>query len=105
MTSYWEELHKRYDGLDWTEKPSIFAEEVVQYFPKNGVLLDLGAGQGQDSVYFAQAGFSVFSTDREVSIIERADQYSKDFFANLDKPRPGMRFQLVNLQKKLPFFD
>ncbi len=59
MASYWEELHTRYDGLDWTEKPSIFAEEIIQYFPERGVVLDLGAGQGQDSIYFAQAGFQV----------------------------------------------
>ncbi len=103
MSDYWEELHKRYDGLGWTEKPSIFAEEIVEYLPKNGTLLDLGAGQGQDSVYFAQAGFAVFSTDIEVGIIERADEYSKEFFGKLDKPRPGMRFQVVDLQKKFPF--
>jgi len=105
VASYWEELHKRYDDFDWTEKPSIFAEEVIQYLPKHGTLLDIGAGQGQDSVYFAQAGFQVFSTDKEISIIERADQYSKDFFAKQNVSRPGMRFQIVDLQQRFPFYS
>ncbi|HRF28965.1 MAG TPA: methyltransferase domain-containing protein [Candidatus Saccharibacteria bacterium] len=99
--SYWERVHtQKYDGKDWTKKPSIFAEEVIKYFPNSGLVLELGAGQGQDSTFFVQKGYSVISSDKEVSIIERADANAHDFFEGSYGP---MRFQVVDLEKRFPF--
>lgn len=44
--STWEKLHSSYVGTDWIDKPSIFAKEAIKHFPKNGKILELGAGQG-----------------------------------------------------------
>jgi SAM-dependent methyltransferase len=43
--------------------PSIFASDVVSYFPRFGTILDLGAGSGWDSRFFATLGYYVVSTD------------------------------------------
>ena len=59
----WNKLHKHYSKQDWIEKPNIFAEEAVEYFPKEGYILCLGDGQGQDSRFFSSKGFKVLSTD------------------------------------------
>ena len=62
MSNVWKDLHKNYAQQDWIDKPSIFAEQVLPYFPKDGKILELGAGQAQDSCYFAEQGFSVTAT-------------------------------------------
>jgi SAM-dependent methyltransferase len=63
MSDLWDSIHQRYVRQDWIHKPSIFAQWAVQYFPAQGTILELGAGQGQDSAYFAALGHRVLSTD------------------------------------------
>lgn len=60
---YWDSKHKKYESLDWIDKPTIFAKEALKYFPDKGTILELGAGQGQDSRFFVQHGYGVISTD------------------------------------------
>ena len=55
--SFWNEKHIDYSSKNWINKPTIFAQEVVSFFPRRGKLLDLGAGQGQDSRYFGPPSF------------------------------------------------
>jgi len=101
--SYWENIHKeKYDGQDWTERPSIFAEEIIRFLPKLGTVLELGTGQGQDSIYFRSRGYSVISTDREVGIIERADSNAHEF---LGGSYGAMRFQLLDLSREFNLRD
>jgi SAM-dependent methyltransferase len=59
----WSGLHKHYSTQDWIDIPNIFAEEVLEYLPKQGKVLCLGDGQGQDGRFFAQKGYEVTSTD------------------------------------------
>lgn len=59
----WNKLHKFYSNQDWIGKPNIFAEEVLEHFPKEGKVLCLGDGQGQDGRFFASKGYQVTSTD------------------------------------------
>jgi 2-polyprenyl-3-methyl-5-hydroxy-6-metoxy-1,4-benzoquinol methylase len=67
MSTIWKELHSNYQEQDWIGKPSLFAETAIQYFPKKGKLLELGAGIGQDSLFFAKQGYDVLSSDIETS--------------------------------------
>ena len=60
---YWNSKYKFYGNSPWQDDPSIFAVEAIHYFPGTGRLLDLGAGQGHDSHFFAQKGYDVTSTD------------------------------------------
>ena len=62
---YWTKAHAYYSQQEWIKKPSMFAEFAIQHFPKKGKVLDLGAGQGQDSRFFAERGYEVVSTDYE----------------------------------------
>jgi SAM-dependent methyltransferase len=66
QNDHWKLKHQTdYKNTDWIHKPSLFARDAVRYFPPRGRVLDLGAGQGQDSRYFAQQGYDVVSTDLE----------------------------------------
>jgi len=68
--SKWNNLHKFYSKQDWIDKPNIFAEEVLEYLPKEGYILCLGDGQGQDGRFFASKGHKVLSTDISDSALE-----------------------------------
>lgn len=92
----WSNLHKIYSQKDWAKLPSIFATQAIRYFPPSGSLLDLGAGIGQDSIYFAENRYDVTATDLLVetlsqNIIQRTHQH--------------ITVEPVDLRKKLLYDD
>ena len=46
--------------------------ELIDAFPKNANLLELGGGTGEDAIYLAQRGRNVLLTDGAVSMVSRA---------------------------------
>jgi SAM-dependent methyltransferase len=66
----WSKLHSGYKEENWINIPSLFAETVIDYFPKSKKILELGAGQGQDARFFAERGHRVYSTDISESALE-----------------------------------
>ncbi len=72
MSPTFDEYHAEYAKQDWIHKPSLFAEWAIQHFPTNGSLLDLGGGQGQDALYFAEKGYAVTLLDFTESALDRA---------------------------------
>lgn len=99
MNTVWKELHSCYQEQHWIDKPSLFAETAIPHFPKKGRILELGAGHGQDSFFFAKQGYDVVSSDIEVSSLE----------SNLTK-QPEMlqekiKIKQLDLKNSLPFED
>jgi SAM-dependent methyltransferase len=90
--AYWARLHELYSDKDWVTKPSIFAEFARDYLPEHGVILELGAGLGQDSAYFTELGYKVVATDLN---IEKLAAIADDKFIT----------QAVDLRENLPFAD
>ena len=76
--SFWNKKHIDYSSKNWIDKPAIFAQEAVEFFPKRGKLLDLGAGQGQDSRYFAHLGYDVISTDFSETALRLSRKKAKE---------------------------
>lgn len=98
MNNLWTSIHKdNYATTDWIDKPSIFAETAITYFPKTGKVLDLGAGQGQDSRFFAEHGYDVTSTDLEQTALDLSKAKLTGKLA--DK----VTLQQVDLREELPF--
>lgn len=97
MNDAWTNLHKRYKSQDWSQKPSLFAETAITYFPKHGRIVELGAGLGQDSRFFAEHGYDVVSTDlKEEALQER--------YASLpDGIKQRITIQKTDLRDELPF--
>lgn len=93
---YWKNKHGKYSLQDWITKPTLFSQFAVKYFPGTGKLLELGAGQGQDSRFFARKGFDVTSTD-----------FSDDALVNsksiTEKADLKIKFKNVDLSETLPF--
>jgi SAM-dependent methyltransferase len=95
----WDKLHKHYKNQDWIGKPNIFAEEVLEYFPKKGKILCLGDGQGQDGRFFASKGYDVTSTD----ISDEAQNINKEKIkeAGLE----NITVEKLDLTEKFPYDD
>jgi len=112
---YWKKKHLEYSKKDWITKPTLFAQFAVKYFPKTGKILDLGAGQGQDSRYFAELGYEVSSTDlcEEALKISKKRSKEKKFdisFQELDLskgilPYKDESFDVVYASLSLHYFD
>jgi SAM-dependent methyltransferase len=97
MGSVWKELHANYRHQDWLEKPSLFAETAVQYFPEKGKILELGAGHGQDSLFFAEQGYEVVGSDLEIASLEASlSKYSSEL-------KEKISVQKIDLKEILPF--
>ncbi len=94
----WQNLLERYLKKDWIDKPNIFAKTAIKYFPKQGKLLDLASGVGQDSVFFAQKGYSVISSDNSDYGLKLSQQRAKDNNVIISSKK-------ADLSKKLPFKD
>lgn len=95
LKKYWEVKHIRYSKKDWIDKPTIFAKFALPYFPKNGKILDLGCGQGQDSRFFANKNYEVVATEYSEKAVE---------FAQLkDVVNKNVSYVVHNLKDKFPF--
>lgn len=95
---YWTQMHKKYSAHGLGVKPTKFAHEVLDHLPASGKLLDLGAGQGQDSRFFAEYGFSVTSTDLTPAPLELSKKLAEESGLT-------MTFKEVDVAKELPFAD
>jgi ubiquinone/menaquinone biosynthesis C-methylase UbiE len=98
MKDYWRKTHQIYSTKDWINDPTIFAQFAIDYFPENGKLLDLGAGQGQDSRFFAKRGYAVTSID--ISDLALKLSKEKSEHESLD-----IEFMELDIADKLPFGD
>jgi ubiquinone/menaquinone biosynthesis C-methylase UbiE len=94
----WKNHHQKYYKVaDWIDKPALFAQDAIKFFPKTGKLLDLGAGQGQDTRYFAAHGYDVVSTDFEDSALElNRSKIPKNLISKIKVER-------VDLRETLPY--
>jgi len=97
MSDIWSDLHKNYTERDWIDKPSLFAQTALTYFPAAGKILELGAGQGQDTRYFAENGHQVVSTDIS------ADALSASKAKLSSELEDKITLQSVDLREELPF--
>ena len=61
--NHWTKKRDEYQQTDWSHQPSLFVQDIVELLPKQGSILDLGAGMGQDSQFFAEHGYDVTSAD------------------------------------------
>lgn len=110
----WQNKHIQYSKSEFIKTPTLFSQEVLKYFLKNSRLLDLGCGQGQDSIFFASQGLQVTGADFSSSALEFASQNSKDLNPSpkylqhdlRDKfPFPNWEFDIVYSHLSLHFFD
>ena len=97
---HWERKHISYANQDWIKIPSIYAaKHIVGRLLPNRNILDLGAGQGQDSIFFASLGHSVTALDFSPYAINKLDEIK------VERGIPNITTVTHDLSKALPFAD
>ena len=82
------------------KEPSIAAITAAKTFRENkvGRILELGCGQGRDSLFFAKSGFNIEALDYSSSavkdIINKSKEYKLDNF---------LKAKIFDVRKKLPY--
>jgi SAM-dependent methyltransferase len=95
----WNEAYSQPQTNLWTGQPSWFAKFIRAYLPACGQVLDLGAGPGQDSRFFAGLGYKVVSTD----FSEAALRLNTSLIpANL---KSKISLQQLDITRDFPFAD
>ncbi len=56
-------------------QPSSFAREVIQNISKNSTLLDVGCGNGRDSIFFANNSIKTTGIDQSETVIKNLKKY------------------------------
>lgn len=107
MSDHWQAKRDEYKTSDWSDTPTIFAKFITEYLPVSGSLIDLGAGLGQDSLYFAGKGFDVTSTeiilDTKLTFPSNVSRKFVDTSQPLDFPDDS--FDVVYAHLSLHYFD
>jgi len=57
----WDSIHQK--SLKQDETPSLYALEVEPLFPRSSILVELGAGTGNDALFFLSKGHKVIALD------------------------------------------
>ncbi len=79
MRNPWaREYAKTPDRYIWGKAPSRFARELTAFVPPGGRILDLGCGEGRDSVYFAFCGYEVTGLDISAAGLEKAERLAAE---------------------------
>jgi tellurite methyltransferase len=77
--SPWDrEYEKTPDSYVWGTTPSSFAVELVAGVPSGGRVLDLGCGEGRDSVFFASHGFDVTGLEASRAGLRKAERLAAE---------------------------
>ena len=75
MRSPWaREYVRRPKDYIWGTEPSSLAREVSALLPPAARVLDLGCGEGRDSVFFASRGFEVTGVDASLAGLRKAER-------------------------------
>ena len=94
---FWESQHHKYAERDWINRPTIFSEIAIKYFPSAGKILELGCGQGQDARFFADRNYNVLATDFSNTGLN---------YAKTKTDNQLIKFQVLDMSKgALPFED
>lgn len=74
-TDYWNQYYMSRPDI---KEPSLFAKEVGKQLKKSGNLLELGCGNGRDSIYFYKLGLNVTGIDASDAVISELSQKYKE---------------------------
>jgi tellurite methyltransferase len=77
--SPWDREYERTpDTYVWGTEPSPLARELVGVLPEGARVLDLGCGEGRDSVFFASRGLEVTGLDPSGAGLRKAERLAAE---------------------------
>lgn len=76
-TTFWNDRYASHD-LVYGEAPNDFLASVADKFPSHGHALDIGAGEGRNSLFLASRGLDVLAIDQSEVGMQKAQRRAKD---------------------------
>lgn len=71
--TYWNQYYERNLA---PVAPTQFATDIIDYLKEGRAILDIGCGNGRDSIFFSQRGLKVYAVDQaETAINSLREQY------------------------------
>lgn len=108
---HWNNAHEKQWLHAHSEHQTDFAEEVNSAIPKHANILELGCGEGNDSIYFADEGHDITATDfSDIVITQNQKRYNNAnlHFAEQDISQPfnypNDSFDVVYARLSLHYF-
>src|SRR6478672_10898228 len=92
----WNNAHMQSALAAYSEHQTSFAEDANTVIPANSEILELGCGEGNDSVYFAEQGHHVIATDFSDVLIAQNQQHYNN---------PNLQFMQQDISAPLAFED
>jgi cyclopropane fatty-acyl-phospholipid synthase-like methyltransferase len=74
----WQKEYKK-EEFYWGLKPEKELKEVLKHTPK-GVALDIGAGEGRNSIFLAKNGFEVEAIDKTKEGLDKCQKIVKKYY-------------------------
>lgn len=69
---FWEKSYQQLDITTFGLKPNKTIKQMWKKFPKNGNILEVGCGEGKNSLFLAKQGFIVDAFDISENGIKKA---------------------------------
>ena len=73
----WNKEYKK-EKFYWGTKPEVGLKEVLRYAPK-GIALDIGAGEGRNSIFLAKNGFRVEAIDKNEEGLKKCKKLAQKY--------------------------
>jgi tellurite methyltransferase len=85
MSKFYDEKYKA-EELYWGKQPSSIARILFQKYPpqEGQTLLDVGCGEGRDSVFFARNGYQVTGFDASTEGVKKARAWADELRLTID---------------------
>lgn len=93
---HWNTAHTEHWLRAHSQEQTAFAEEVNALLPANSKILELGCGEGNDSLFFAKQGHTVVATDfSDVAVAENTKRLV----------HPSLQFRILDLSERFKYDD
>jgi len=99
MNNIWNKVYSD-DSAFFGEGPSNFAKKCYEYFMQNKVkkILELGCGQGRDSIFFSLNNLEVYVVDSSIVAIEGIQKFNENNYQTIN-------VKCIDVRQGLPFED
>jgi ubiquinone/menaquinone biosynthesis C-methylase UbiE len=94
--THWNNAHAEQWLHKHSTKHTAYAEEINGQLQAKSTILELGCGEGNDSIYFAEQGHTILATDFSTVAIEQNDKRWT---------HPNLTFRVQDISKPLQFDD
>jgi ubiquinone/menaquinone biosynthesis C-methylase UbiE len=93
---HWNHAHAEQWLHKHSTKQTAFAEEVNKLVPANSTILELGCGEGNDSIYFAENGHLVTATDFSDVVIRQNEERGISY---------NLNYEVLDIRNRFNFED